>query len=322
DFISVGTSIHRGEDLAVRGGTYIFDVAEVVQDTEAKGKRRHKLKLLCKEEAKGPITALCGINGYLVSSMGQKIFVRAFDLNERLVGVAFLDAGVYVTSIRCLKNFLMITDAVKSVWFVAFQEDPFKLIILSRDTRQLFLLDGEFFFAGNDLELVTMDDNGTLRLHLYDPTHLETDEGARLLCPVEFQTHSKSSSFIRIAKYDTVNPSMTMTETSRIVVTQLDGVVSILDSLSPEAFKRLSLLQSQLVRHVQHMAGLNPRSYRSGQSGSSGAGRSLSKGILDGSLLRSFKILPLPKQRSIASQIGETSDKIMLDCMDLDSEPW
>ncbi|KAG9052399.1 mRNA cleavage and polyadenylation factor subunit [Serendipita sp. 407] len=121
DFIAVGTSIHRGEDLAVRGGTYIFDVAEVVQDTEAKGKRKHKLKLLCKEEAKGPVTALCEINGYLVSSMGQKIFVRAFDLNERLVGVAFLDAGTYVTSVRCLKNFLMITDVVKSVWFVAFQ---------------------------------------------------------------------------------------------------------------------------------------------------------------------------------------------------------
>ena len=27
-----------------------------------------------------------------------QIFVRAFDLDERLVGVAFLDVGVYVTS--------------------------------------------------------------------------------------------------------------------------------------------------------------------------------------------------------------------------------
>ena len=47
--------------------------------------------------------------------------MRAFDLDERLVGVAFLDVGVYVTSLRVLKNLLLIGDAVKSVWLVAFQ---------------------------------------------------------------------------------------------------------------------------------------------------------------------------------------------------------
>lgn len=50
-----------------------------------------------------------------------QIFVRAFDLDERLVGVAFLDVGVYVTTLRSLKNLLIVGDAVKSVWFVAFQ---------------------------------------------------------------------------------------------------------------------------------------------------------------------------------------------------------
>ena len=52
--------------------TYIFEIVEVVPDTELRGKRHHKLKLLCREDAKGPVTALCGMNGYLVSSMGQK----------------------------------------------------------------------------------------------------------------------------------------------------------------------------------------------------------------------------------------------------------
>lgn len=51
----------------------------------------------------------------------HQIFVRAFDLDERLVGVAFMDVGVYVTSLRTLKNLLLVGDAVKSVMFVAFQ---------------------------------------------------------------------------------------------------------------------------------------------------------------------------------------------------------
>ena len=50
-----------------------------------------------------------------------QVFVRAFDMDERLVGVAFLDVGVYVTSLRSLKNVLLVGDAVKSVWLIAFQ---------------------------------------------------------------------------------------------------------------------------------------------------------------------------------------------------------
>jgi cleavage and polyadenylation specificity factor subunit 1 len=113
---------------------------EVVPDANATSKRWYKLRLNCRDEAKGPVTAVCGLNGYLVSSMGQKVgkfslfcrilltislfiqlFVRAFDQDERLVGVAFLDVGVYVSSLRAVKNFLVIADVVKSVWFVAFQ---------------------------------------------------------------------------------------------------------------------------------------------------------------------------------------------------------
>jgi cleavage and polyadenylation specificity factor subunit 1 len=37
------------------------------------------------------------------------------------VGVAFIDVGIYVTSLRALKNLLLVGDAVKSVMFVAFQ---------------------------------------------------------------------------------------------------------------------------------------------------------------------------------------------------------
>ena len=42
-------------------------------DPDSGPARQFKLRLLCKDEAKGPVTALCGINGYLVSSMGQKV---------------------------------------------------------------------------------------------------------------------------------------------------------------------------------------------------------------------------------------------------------
>ena len=51
--------------------------------------------------------------------------VRAFDSDERFVGVAFMEMGVYVHSLRTLKNLLLVGDAVKSVMFVAFQVRSF-----------------------------------------------------------------------------------------------------------------------------------------------------------------------------------------------------
>lgn len=42
--------------------------------------------------------------------------------------MAFLDVGLYVTSIRTLKNLILISDAVKSVWFLCFQVESCPLL--------------------------------------------------------------------------------------------------------------------------------------------------------------------------------------------------
>lgn len=115
--------------------------------------------------------------------------MRAFDLDERLVGVAFLDVGVYVTSLRTLKNLLLVGDAVKSVSFVAFQvcdqdlteiqifncyffsqEDPYKLSVLAKDIHRSCITSVDFFFAGDELSIVTGDEEGVVRLYEYNPT--------------------------------------------------------------------------------------------------------------------------------------------------------
>jgi cleavage and polyadenylation specificity factor subunit 1 len=53
--------------------TYIFEIVEVVPDPNIPPQRWYKLRLRCRDEAKGPVTAVCGFSGYVVSSMGQKV---------------------------------------------------------------------------------------------------------------------------------------------------------------------------------------------------------------------------------------------------------
>lgn len=52
---------------------YIFELVEVVPDPRVPVKRWYKLKLRARDDCKGPVTAVCSLNGYLASSMGQKV---------------------------------------------------------------------------------------------------------------------------------------------------------------------------------------------------------------------------------------------------------
>jgi cleavage and polyadenylation specificity factor subunit 1 len=103
-----------------------------------------------------------------------------------------MDVGVYVTSLRTLKNLLLIGDAVKSVMFVAFQvrsnlgsslhhffisvqqEDPYKLVLLAKDTKQVCVTKADFFFTNGELSFVTGDEEGVMRVYEYNPQGMYT----------------------------------------------------------------------------------------------------------------------------------------------------
>ncbi|KAH9943547.1 CPSF A subunit region-domain-containing protein [Amylocystis lapponica] len=307
DFVAVGTTINRGEDLAVKGAVYIFEVVEVVADrTGPKAPHRwYKLKLHCREDAKGPVTALCGMDGYLVSSMGQKVFVRAFDLDERLVGVAFLDVGIYVTSLRAMKNLLVIGDTVKSIWFVAFQEDPFKLVVLAKDPSYVCITCADLFFADGRVSLVTGDEEGIVRMYEYDPNDPESKNGQQLLCRSEFNGQTEYRSSVLVARRKGADADIPQ---ARLICGSIDGTLSSLTYIDENTSKTLHLLQGQLTRNVQHAFRIVPNDFVS---------RPLSKGILDGNLLATFEDLPITRQHEVTRQIGTERATVLKDWLAL-----
>ncbi|KAK7042372.1 protein CFT1 [Favolaschia claudopus] len=311
EFIAVGTTINRGEDLAVKGSTYVFEIVEVVPDPTLAPKRWYKLRLRFRDDPKGPVTAVCGFNGYLVSSMGQKIFVRAFD-DDRLVGVAFLDVGVYVTSLRALKNLLLVGDAVKSVMFVAFQEDPYKLVILARDLNRVCLTNVDFFFVEEEMSIVTSDEEGIIRLYEYNPNDPESKDGRNLLLRTEFHSQNRYHTSLLVArrtKEDLVIPQ------SKLICGSTDGSLKSLTPVDETTAKRLQLLQGQLTRNIQHMAGLNPKALRIVRNDF--VSKPLSKGVLDGNLLAHFESLPITRQNEMTRQIGTERTQVLKDWISL-----
>lgn len=284
EFIAVGTTIFHGEDRPTRGATYIFDIVETVPNLDDP-LANARLKLLLKEDARGPVTALSDISGYLVCAMGQKLYIRAFENHEVLIHIAFLDTNYLTTSIRRLGSTLLLSDLKKSLTFVGFQEDPFKLTIFSRDFNDSYATTGNYLISGDSLAFVSTDVSGSVRLLDYSPNIPSTQGGQRLVLRTEFLTPTEYTASTTLSG-PTTTESGGLALSNQVLLGGLNGSLSLVRPVPEDIFARLNPLQSTMARHVQHLGGLNPRGFRIVRNEM--ASRPINKGVLDGALLRRF----------------------------------
>ncbi|GAA5906861.1 cleavage/polyadenylation factor CFT1 [Sporobolomyces salmoneus] len=310
DFIAVGTTVYRGEDLSAKGGIYIFEVVPIVPHPSTPS-QSHILKLRFFEDTKSIVGNICDLNGYLFLSMGQKLYARAFEQDEVLIAVGFLDLGVHVTSLTSLKNFLLIGDAMQSVALVAFQEDPYKLVFLGRDYRPSRISSANFLVNEGKVAFVTGDDKGVLRMFEYDPSNIASHAGQRLLCRTEYHAGSESIATMLFAKHlPNEDPKQ-----NGILFGGIDGSLYTLVPVRDAVFRRLQSLQATMSRHVLHFGGLNPRGYRIVKNDT--VSRAITKGILDGDLLARFEYLSVDVQTELAVNCGTDVDTVLANLRNL-----
>jgi cleavage and polyadenylation specificity factor subunit 1 len=303
DYIAVGTIISYGEDRPARGATYVFDVVETVAPTYDPA-ARYKLRLLVKDDCKGPITNVSDINGYLIIVMGLKLFIRSLEKDEWLITVAFLDTPYQLTSVQRLKNFLLLTDVHKSVWFVAFQEEPYRLVVISKDYNDVYQSCGSFLIREEDMTIIAAAKDGTLRLYDYAPSIPASQGGQKLLARCEFACDAEAS--CRMSLPGTASNDGGIATSNEVLFSTMNGSIQVLQPVDEEIFNVLHLLQGQLVRNVQHFAGLHPRAYRAVRNETSS--RPLTRGILEGRLLAQFELLSRPKMEELAKLIPDLVD--------------
>ncbi|TKY85558.1 hypothetical protein EX895_005720 [Sporisorium graminicola] len=304
-FIAAGTTTFHGEDRTAKGCVYLFEVIEVVSSARYQVGRDLRLKLVCRDDSRGPVTAIAQLNGFLVSTCGQKLYVRALEKEEWLISIAFLDCPYYITSIRVVKNFVLLSDAKKSLWFLAFQEEPYRFVDLGRDIHDQHATLGQFLVYNDRLALVSTSggalggntafgrEAGVVRLYEYAP-HVAS-AGSRLVLRTEFQTASTATSSVMCRGRWLSDSELRGREEGRnkLVFSKTNGALESLAATDEKVAKRLHLLQGQLVRSVMHTAALNPRAFRAVRNDF--VSRALTKGVLDARLLDSFVYLSRPK---------------------------
>lgn len=73
-----------------------------------------------------------------------------------------LSRSRYVTDPTCKRAF-----HCAHPWCI--QEDPYKLTVLAKDAQQVCVTAADFFFANQQLSIVTCDEEGILRMYHYSP---------------------------------------------------------------------------------------------------------------------------------------------------------
>jgi cleavage and polyadenylation specificity factor subunit 1 len=171
--ITVGTALSKGEDLAIRGRVYVFDVIIVVPKP-GRPETNKKLKLIAKEDIpRGAVTAVSeiGTQGFMLIAQGQKCMVRGLKEDGSLLPVAFLDMNCYVTSLEELRGtgLAVMSDALKGVWFAGYTEEPYKMILFGKSATNMEVVSSNLLPVGKELYIVAADADCNLHIMQYDP---------------------------------------------------------------------------------------------------------------------------------------------------------
>ena len=319
-YIVMATAFKYGEDVTPRGYIRIYDVIEVIPEP-GQPLTKNKMKVVYDKEQKGPVTAISAVNGYLVATLGQKVYIFQFK-NKELYGVAFIDSKVYVHSLACLKNFILVGDIMQSVDLLMFQQDYRTLAVVSKDTKDLEVYAVEFVVDDSNVAFIVSDADKNVVLFHYAPEARESLGGQRLLRRADFQYGQPINCFFRV-RAKIVDP----TSSGRVIMgwekrhvtwfASLDGAFGFVLPTAEKTYRRLQMLSSVLSQSLPHAAGLNPKAAKSLKATWKRELQNPTRGVVDGDLVYAFSDLPAQRRHEIAKRIGTKAPDILDDLAEL-----
>lgn len=314
EFLVVGTSVMRGEDLAAMGGFYIYEAIDVVPEP-GRPETNRKLKQVTSESGKGAVTSVCEVNGHLLIAQAQKVVVRNMQEDLSIVPVAFMDMNMYVLSTKSLKYMVLLADAMRSVWLVGFGQEPYRMTLFGKDYRDVQVTSCEFAVVQKKLFIIVADTQQRIHVLQYDPEDPMPFSSQKLIRRAEFFTGKDIDAMIMMQYEDPVdhsNEDNKPTEPPKqgVYVSfcgARDGSLCAIVPVSESTYRPLYVVQQQISDKEEHYFGLNPRMHRAtGVAPLTTA--SQGKAVIDFDLVRTFQELPVERREQFTRRLGKMGE--------------
>eukprot|EP00981_Chlorochromonas_danica_P014983 scaffold9796_cov154-Ochromonas_danica.AAC.6 len=145
-------------------------------------------------------------SNYLVGSVGQTIYIYRLNSDTmELDQVAFYFAQHYVSSVRIVKHYLVVTDVLHSVQLLYFREEDLSLHLVAKDFNRRICREVDTLIDGDKVAFLTSDVHGGLQLFQHQPKRWESLGGSRLICQSEFSVGGPGAV---LASHDLLYPDL------------------------------------------------------------------------------------------------------------------
>lgn len=315
EYICVGTNYNYGEDITSRGRILLYDIIAVVPEP-GKPLTRFRLKEVYIKEQKGPVSSISYVSGFLITAVGQKIYLWQLKDND-LVGVAFMDTTIYIHDMVSIKNYILIADVYQSVSVLRFQEEYRTLSLVSRDFNAMQVYAIDYVVDHNNLGFLATDSSGNMAIFMYQPESRESSGGHRLIRKADYHIGQQVNTLFRVQCGLREGRSPNYEKKHITFYGTLDGGLGYCLPLPEKTYRRLFMLQNVLLVHSEHLCGLNPKVYRTVKYAKRGM-LNPSRSVVDGQLVWSFVSLPHNEKVEVAKKIGTKVEEIMADLIEIE----
>jgi cleavage and polyadenylation specificity factor subunit 1 len=295
EFVVIAIGKYRLEDLTVYGEYNIQDIISIVPDPN-KPDILFKFKEISKEHVRGAATSVNEISGRFLTAQGQKVLIRDLQQDNSTVPVAFYDTATFISESKSFGNLLLLGDTLKSIWFLGFDAEPYRLLLLGKDLQDVNVSCADFIIFNDEIYFLVADDDENLQLLSYDPEDVKSLTGQKLLKKSSFKNNSLTTALKMI-------PSNSNSNNFQNLGVNVDGSIFKVLPISEDSYRRLYVLQQQISDKVAHYCGLNPKSnrYADNEVGY--------KPILEFNLLKYwFNFLNLDKRLNFSSKVGKNAN--------------